>query len=91
MSIDVQNDVQNDEQTKKVLGILKDVLQLPEEPPYDSNLVFYGLDSITAVNLIVDIESEFQIMFDNDDLLIDNFATVEKIVNMIRAKQGRTT
>lgn len=84
-------DVQNDEQTKKVLGILKDVLQLPEEPPYDSNLVFYGLDSITAVNLIVDIESEFQIMFDNDDLLIDSFATVEKIVNMIRAKQGRTT
>jgi len=82
MSIDVQNDVQNDEQTKKVLGILKDVLQLPEEPPYDSNLVFYGLDSITAVNLIVDIESEFQIMFDNDDLLIDNFATVEKIVNL---------
>ncbi len=42
-----------------------------------------GLDSITSIDVIVSMESEFNIAVDDEDLLIDNFNTIEKLIKLI--------
>ena len=44
------------------------------------------LDSITIVELIVEIESEFNIKVPYNEIIEDNFETVELMINYINAK-----
>lgn len=46
------------------------------------------LDSVQTIALVVKLEEEFGIMFDNDELLVENFETVSKIVEQITNKLG---
>ncbi len=43
----------------------------------------WGLDSLKSIDVIVALEDEFNIAIDDDDLLIENFNTVEKILKLI--------
>lgn len=43
----------------------------------------HGLDSISSIELIVMLENEFNISVDDDDLLIDNFNTIEKLMILL--------
>lgn len=45
----------------------------------DIDLVEYGLDSLLFISLLVDLEVAFNIEFDPDDLLIENFRSVDSI------------
>ncbi|MNY54584.1 acyl carrier protein [compost metagenome] len=45
-----------------------------------------GLDSLKTVNLIVELEMAFNIVFENDELLFENFSSIQKIVNQIEGK-----
>jgi len=58
---------------ESVLSLVKDNTDLRE----------YGLDSISSIELIVMIEDEFNISVEDDDLLIDNFNTLEKIMLLL--------
>lgn len=49
----------------------------------DTDLRNYGLNSITSIELIVKLEDEFNISISDDDLIIDNVCTVNKIVQLL--------
>ena len=44
---------------------------------YDTNLVNLNMDSITFIKLIIAIETEFNVEFNDDALLIEKYETVK--------------
>lgn len=46
------------------------------------------LDSITIVELAVEIENEFNIKIPIEDIIEDNFQTVQNLMNYISTKQN---
>lgn len=42
-----------------------------------------GMDSVTYMYMVILIENSFDITFDDDVLLVDNFRNVDKIVSII--------
>lgn len=71
-----------------VRGVLQEILDLDEETveglSVDSDLIEFGLDSLKAIELVVHIEDNYDIIILDDDLLIDNISTIEKIMDMIK-------
>lgn len=45
-----------------------------------------GMDSLSILHLVAFLEDEFDIRLDNDDLVLDNFATVGAIVRLAESK-----
>lgn len=45
------------------------------------------LDSVTVVQLIVKLEQEFELVFDEDDLMIESLSSVDNIIRSIEAKE----
>lgn len=45
------------------------------------------LDSITIVELVVEIENEFGISIPFNEIVEDNFETVERMINYIQSKK----
>lgn len=54
----------------------------------DQALFDYGLDSLKAIEMIVLIEEKFDVSVDDEDLLIDNMESVEKISELIKKYNG---
>ena len=54
----------------------------------NDDLVLLGLDSIGSVKLVVKLEEEFGILVSDDDLLIENFNSIEKICLFIQNAIG---
>ncbi|MHA7581393.1 acyl carrier protein [Paenibacillus sp. OK003] len=50
-----------------------------------------GLDSIVTIKLIINLEVKFDIQIEDDDLLIENFSTLNKISNLLSQKYGVLT
>jgi D-alanine--poly(phosphoribitol) ligase subunit 2 len=50
----------------------------------DDDLRDWGLDSLKSIDIIVALENEFEIAIEDEDLLIDNFNTIEKIISLIK-------
>ena len=74
----------------RLLGIcevLAEVLQIDktivEKLNITDNLKDYGLDSIHAIQLIVFLEEKYNIEFDDDDLLFENYDTLEKLIKLL--------
>lgn len=53
----------------------------------DTDLVEYGLNSLNAIELVVRLEEEFEIEVDDENLLIDNINTINKLMSIINNKQ----
>lgn len=49
----------------------------------DTDLRNFGLNSITSIEFIVKLEDEFNIAITDDDLIIDNVCTVNKIARLL--------
>ncbi len=45
------------------------------------------LDSITIVELAVEIETEYGIKIGFDEIIVENFETVERLINFVKSKQ----
>ncbi|KYD04430.1 hypothetical protein B4102_3276 [Heyndrickxia sporothermodurans] len=67
---------------KKVNEVLKSNLPIEK----DLDLIKNGLDSLGIVQLILSLESEFEIEIDDEDLILENFLTIEKIVEFMTTK-----
>lgn len=46
------------------------------------------INSLFAMQLVLFIEKEFEISVNNDELLLDNFMTINKITEYIESKLG---
>ena len=74
--------------TNKLKSIIinKDILKDKSELCNNESLKNKGLDSIDLINLIVLIEDEFSFAFDIDELVIENFDSINDIANIIKCK-----
>lgn len=45
-----------------------------------------GLDSMSSVNLIVELEAMYNIEFEDEELLTDNFSTIRNILERTQGK-----
>ena len=56
----------------------------------DCNLIDEGIvDSLAIMNLIVRLESEYSIEIDPNDLMPENFSSVEAIWNLVQKNSGK--
>ncbi|WP_164779398.1 acyl carrier protein [Paenibacillus kobensis] len=65
--------------------------ELAEELNGDSSLEDAGVDSVLLVNLMIQIEQQYDIFFEDDELLQENFATARVISQRILAKRAAIT
>ena len=77
---------------EKIRGIIEDNLQI-----FDSDVEFSDedhifrkgfVDSLFAVKLLAFLEQEFGIKIGNDDLNIENFQSVNKIISFVENKRA---
>lgn len=72
---------------EKVKQILGTVLELtPEQVEaigVEDDLIALGLDSLNSIEVIVNLECEFGIQVDDEDLLMDNIASVHLLMELI--------
>lgn len=60
-----------------------------EAPSVDTDLMESGLlDSLTLVELMSSLEEEFGIAISFDEIELDNFRSVERITDFVRARSG---
>ena len=69
---------------KIVLDILPYVTS--EELSDDMNLFRLGLDSVTAITLVLRLEDTFAVQIETSEISMDNFSTITNIVNLIERK-----
>lgn len=53
------------------------------------NLFESGLDSLSLINMIIDIESTFGFEFNETDMIMENFSTISSISNLINKYTDR--
>ncbi|WP_230873758.1 acyl carrier protein [Paenibacillus woosongensis] len=66
-----------------VLELIEKVLESQNSLNPDENLVDQGLDSIKTIQFIVQLEEKIGITIADDDLLMENFDRIEKIISLI--------
>ena len=79
-------DVQNKSMVEQIIEILQDILETDAVIGVEDDLSKFGLDSMRSVSLIVELENAFQVMFDDSELVFDNFSTINKIVALVQKK-----
>lgn len=72
---------------EQIKTIIADILSLTDEQienlTPETDLFEIGLDSIIAIELIVHLESEFDIFIDDDDLSMDNVRKISEIIPFV--------
>jgi acyl carrier protein len=59
-----------------------------QEIRIDDELQNYGMDSLSVIRVIVEIEEDFEFEFNDEDLVIDNFKSVDKLVDYVLSKKN---
>ncbi len=64
---------------------LREIMQIenPEKLSTKEDLKERGMDSLNAIELVVALEMEFEIEFSEEDLLVDNLCTIQKLVDTV--------
>lgn len=78
------------ELTQRIENIITAVLKLePEkikEISRDETLNRIGVDSVNFIEIVISLEDEFGIAFEDDELLLQNLNTINKLHNIISDK-----
>lgn len=73
--------------SERVASIIQDTLQVSRsEFAQTENLIELGMTSLSFVKLIVVLETEFNIEFDDDDFLMDKFEFLDDFVSYVQKK-----
>lgn len=75
-----------EEMEEIIKNIVTEILKLDNNDvniSLEDDLTSFGLDSLNAIEIVVNLESEFDIQIDDDDLLIDNLSSIHKIMGLI--------
>ncbi len=69
-----------------ITELIRNVISLDadREIKDDENLIDLGLDSIKTIEIVVELEDGFDIEIDEDDLMLDNFSTISKIMELVK-------
>ncbi|KGE19739.1 acyl carrier protein [Paenibacillus wynnii] len=71
-----------------IAGILKRMLTVEREIGNEELLTNLGLDSLNFIDLLVQVEEEFSVTFDDAFLQLGEFDTIGKIVGMLNRVRG---
>lgn len=55
----------------------------------DVDLKEYGMDSLNAIEIVVALETEFGIEFEEEDLLLDNLCSIQKLIEVVTRLEGK--
>lgn len=71
---------------KKIREKLMEIMELDDvgKISLEEDLREYGMDSLNAIELVVALEMEFEMKFDEDDLLVDNLCTIQKLQDAVK-------
>ena len=72
----------------KIIGILKNIVSCDSILPTSNLVNDIGINSIQFIQMIVQIENEFNIEFDNEFLNINRFENITSISNYVMSKVG---
>jgi acyl carrier protein len=86
---DVENEIED-----RILGMLgqlsvpkRDALEIAISDSLEHNL---NIDSLSFVELLIEIENTFNIQFDEDFLLMDAYPNVGSVIDQVKAKISGT-
>ena len=71
---------------ERIIQLLRDTCALPEEIGEDTLLQTLSLDSLSFIECLVNVENEFGIEFEPDDLMLANWETVGKFIKSAEGK-----
>ncbi|WP_340019599.1 acyl carrier protein [Paenibacillus sp. FSL H3-0457] len=71
---------------KTVIRLIQEILNHNLEILNDEDLDSIGLDSLKAINLIVQLEETYEIEFDDEELIFENFSNINVITEQITNK-----
>ena len=54
----------------------------------NEKLIELGIDSLTKVELIISLEDEFEVLFNDSDLIPANFNNIQDLVNLVSIYVG---
>ncbi|GFN33013.1 acyl carrier protein [Paenibacillus xylaniclasticus] len=78
----------------KVMDLLKEVLgdeaERLEEIGPDEDLAQFGVNSVTFIRLVLALEMEFDVSWEDDNLQYQNFLTLNNIVQYVEASMQNT-
>ncbi len=79
--------MEKSEVKKELIDLIIEVFKNQE---FDANIIEYadlledlGMDSLSFISLVIEIESHFNIMIPDETLLLDNFKCVDGIVAIV--------
>lgn len=70
----------------RVVEIIRNACAIDEEVTLDSELKLLSLDSLTFVRVVVELEKEFGVEFELDELDVFDWKTVGDILNRVEEK-----
>lgn len=71
---------------EKIIEIILNACALPEEISEESELKLLSIDSLSFVGAIVELEDEFGIEFDPDELVLSDWVTVGDVICAMEKK-----
>ncbi|EMS70587.1 acyl carrier protein [Ruminiclostridium cellobioparum] len=69
-----------------ILNVLKIQPEIIKELSPDETLNRIGVDSVNFIEIVISLEEEFNIAFEDDELLLQNLNTVNKLKSVISNK-----
>lgn len=72
-----------DQITEKITAIVRSTINYDEEINPSVSLIEYGADSMKQMEILVKIEMAFDFEFDDEDLLMSNFDSIDTIVFLL--------
>ena len=74
--------------SQKTHDVVMDVLPMAtREELSDNNLFNLGLDSVSAITLVLSLEDTFSVKLEQSDISVENFSTIGDIVKLIKRKE----
>ena len=70
----------------KIIEIIQNACALEEEITLESELKLLSLDSLSFVNVVVELEETFEVEFELDELEVFDWKTVGDIVKAVEEK-----
>ncbi len=78
---------------EKIADIIAMVLRVEPEQVRrmsgDESLNTIGLDSLNCMDIVVQIEEEFGVTFNDEELLMDNLNSINKLSGILKEKNGQ--
>ena len=73
--------------SEKVISLMNSILEIPIDTDcLDKNLLLLGFNSLSFLKVLIQVEDVFNFEFDEDDIHVSNFNSINDLVLFIEEK-----